>query len=316
MSHFTGQYVNRAAFTYVVIAMIVIGGIVLGISTFKNHGKSPSAVIYCSPDGTLSSTQSIQSHRSYCIKSNIQSRNAEPNRSISYSFSIVDDEGNTVRDFKISHEKMLHLIVVRKDLDQFQHVHPEFDENSATFTVSDLMFPTPGDYRIFADFVPESAMMGPDGLPLSVTISEDVKIAGSHTPVALGEPAKTATTEGYIIARNADREPSATGMNMLSFTISKDGKTITDLQPYLGALGHAVVLKEGTLEYIHAHAVQESTAAQNGTIDFHVEFPFGGNYKVFLQFQHAGKVITADFVVPVRGEAAPASDPGTNHSTH
>ncbi len=306
--------IKGVALVHTVIAIVVLGLIVFGITSLNDH--SPTAAtntgIYCSPDGTLSNTQSIQSHRSYCIKSSGPALAARPNTPVSYLFSIVDDEGNAVKDFKIAHEKILHLIVVRKDLNEFQHLHPEFDANTGVFTLSNLTFPTPGDYRIFADFVPGSAMMGPDSMPLTVTLSEDVKVAGSYTPQAIGTPIKIVNVEGYTIALATDPQASVTGMNTLSFKVTKDGKPVTNLQPYLGALGHAVVLKEGTLDYIHAHALQKATAIQNGTINFHVEFPYSGNYKVFMQFQHGGKVTTS-FVVLVKGDVAPVAMPGMEH---
>ena len=74
---------------------------------------------------------------------------------------------------------------------------------------------------------------------------------------------------------------------------------MTDLEPYLGALGHSVILREGTLDFIHAHPVEEVTAKQNGTVSFIVDFPEVGKYKVFTQFQRGGKVITTNFVVSV-----------------
>ena len=289
---------NRNIIFGTVAVVIIAGGLLL-------YGKNSSmpvtmgTAVYCSSDGTLINTQPIQSHRSYCLKSNTDSLSLEPNTPVSYSFSIIDDQGNVLKDFQAEHEKLLHLIVVRKDLNQFQHVHPELDQTTGQFTLSNLTFPTSGDYRIFADFTPVGAQMGPDDMPLNVVLSEDVKVAGSYTPQPLGSTDRTKVVDGYTITLSSNPKAVAAGMDMLSFAISKDGKPVTDLQDYLGALGHSVILKENTLDYIHTHALETPTATQNGTITFHVEFPSAGNYKAFVQFQDQGKVVTADFVIPV-----------------
>lgn len=296
------------------IAVVMIGAGVYYFGSGSSRTMSDNA-IYCSTDGTLSETQSIQRHRSYCIKSNIASLNIQPNVPVSLSFSIVDDEGNTVKDFALVHDMLLHLIVVRKDLNSFQHLHPEIEASTGQFTLSDLTFPSSGPYRIFADFTPSNAQMGADGMPLGVTISEDVTVAGTYTAQAIGATERTKTFDGYEVTLTTSPESASTGMTMMSYTIKKDGKPITNLESYLAALGHSVVLKENTLDYIHAHAVQEPTARQTGTIDFHVEFPLGGNYKTFTQFKHEGRVHTVEFVVPVN-ETETSTIPEMDHGEH
>ena len=71
-----------------------------------------------------------------------------------YSFFIVGKDGKILKDFALAHEKLLHLIVVRKDLGDFQHLHPELNTKTGEFSLNDLTLPTDGAYRIFADFTP------------------------------------------------------------------------------------------------------------------------------------------------------------------
>ena len=54
------------------------------------------------------------------------SRDPEPGRGRvrALRFRIVDADGRTVRDFDVEHTKRMHLIVVRRDLTGFQHLHP------------------------------------------------------------------------------------------------------------------------------------------------------------------------------------------------
>lgn len=283
------------------LLLVVIGIIVLGGAAFfakHNPSSSKTAGTYCSPDGTLSDTMPIQSHRSYCVKSDAGGKTFTSNTPSPYSFSIVDDEGNIVDDFTITHTKQMHVIVVRKDLANFQHVHPKFNESTGVFTLKDLTFPMEGEYRIFADFAPESAMKDPMGMPLVVTLSEDVKVGSNYVTQPSGSEEKIKTFDGIQTTLSTTPANLVSGSEaMLSFTLKQNGKAVTDLQKYLGALGHSVILREGTLDFIHAHPMEKT--AQDGKVEFMVTFPQAGKYKVFTQFQKGEKVTTTDFVVSV-----------------
>jgi hypothetical protein len=289
---------NKTLIISIIGAIVIVGGAWL----YSKNTSAPIATnagVYCSQDGTLSATETIQSHRSYCIKSNATTLSLQTNTPVTYSLSIIDDQGNVLKDLQTEHEKLLHLIVVRKDLNQFQHLHPDFNQATGQFTLSNLTFPTAGDYRIFADYTPIGAQIGSDGMPLNVVSHEDVTVAGSYTPQPLGSTNTTQNIDGYVVTLTSTPKTIVSGTDVLAFAITKNGKPVTDLQDYLGALGHGVILKDGTLDYIHTHALETSTATQNGTITFHVEFPSAGNYKAFVQFQDQGKVTTADFVILV-----------------
>lgn len=287
---------NNKSIIFGIIAVVVIGGIVF-LATKNNSRTTGNADVYCSPDGTLSNIKPIQSHRSYCLKTDSDDKTYTVNSSNEYAFSIVDDEGNTLKDFAITHTKPMHVIVVRKDLANFQHVHPEYDQTTGAFTLKDLTFPIDGQYRIFADFAPQGGMKDPAGKPLVVTISEDVPVGSNYTMQPLGSEEKTKTFDGYQVSLATQGALTSGAESMLMFSISKNGKPVTDLQEYLGALGHSVIMREGTLDFIHAHPVEIQN--QNGTVSFIVSFPEAGKYKVFSQFQRTGKVFTTDFVLNV-----------------
>jgi hypothetical protein len=306
---------NNKSIILIVLAVVMIGGIALFAIKDKS-GINSNAGVYCSPDGTLSNTKPIQSHRSYCLKTDSGGKTYLINSSNEYAYSIIDDEGNTLKDFAITHTKPMHVIVVRKDLANFQHIHPEYDQATGIFTLKDLTFPTDGQYRIFADFAPEGGMKDPMDTPLVVTISEDVSVGSNYTPEPIGSEEQTKTFDGHQISL-VTNGALTTGMeSMLMFNISQNGKPVTDLQEYLGALGHSVILREGTLDFIHAHPVE--IANQNGTVSFMVSFPEVGKYKVFTQFQRADKVFVTNFVISVtQGTNMPDMGvPGMDHSTH
>ncbi len=286
--------------------IIITVGIVLLGGWFAIKGQGTSGQ-YCQSNGQLGSKKAIQSHRSYCVKSNADTTKYEPNKTATYSFSLVDDQGNTLKDFDTVHEKIMHVIVVRKDLAQFQHVHPEYNQATGEFTLTNLTLPTDGPYRIFADFTPTSSQMGADNMKLPVTLSQDIAVGNvaNYKSQPIGEPENMKTFESYTVTLTTTPSPITSGAEgKLAFAIEKDGKPVTNLEPYLGALGHSVILSEGNLDFIHAHALNAATDSQNGTITFATTLPKAGKYKAFTQFQHEGKVITTDFIL----DAAQGSD--------
>ncbi len=304
---------NKTILITAAIFVLVLG---IGVTLlFKNSPQvSKGEGIYCSSDGTLTDTMPIQSHRSYCLKSDAKNVTYPVNSPSEYSFSIVDDQGNTLKNFEITHTKQMHVIVVRKDLAYFQHVHPQFDEATGVFTFNDLTLPADGLYRIFADFAPMGGQKDPTGMPLPVTLSEDVSVGSgaNYTPQPIGTQERSKTFGGYTVALSTDKPLQSGAESMLTFDLKQNGKAITDLEPYLGALGHSVILREGNLDFIHAHPMEDVSKPQNGKVDFMVDFPEAGTYKVFTQFQRGGKVFTIDFVVSVAQGTSTDAMPGMN----
>ena len=279
--------------------MLALRWLRLGVAM---HSKLPtSPLVYCTTDGTLSDTMPIQSHRSYCVKSESNSKTYAVNTPSEFSFTIVDDQGNTLKNFAITHTKPMHVIVARKDLKYFQHVHPEFNQASGVFMFKDLTFPADGVYRIFADFAPSVGVKDSSGMVLPVTISEDVTVGSgtNYAPEGLGSEDKTKSFDNYQVTLSSDKALVSGKEAKLSFNIKQGGKPITDLEEYLGALGHAVILRESNLDFIHAHPLEGVSAPQTGEVGFMVDFPEAGRYKIFTQFQRAGKVFTTNFVLSV-----------------
>src|SRR5207244_3497029 len=77
-------------------------------------------------------------------------RMATPGRQFQLTFRILDERGRTVRDFDVKHTKRLHLVVVRRDMIDFQHLHPTQVVDGSWATT--LTLHEAGSYRVFADF--------------------------------------------------------------------------------------------------------------------------------------------------------------------
>ncbi|WP_181033736.1 hypothetical protein, partial [Arthrobacter sp. SX1312] len=204
------------------------------------------------------------------------------------SFRITGPDGRPVTAFQDAHEKELHLIVIRRDMAHFQHVHPVRDA-SGTWSI-DLNL-NPGAWRIFADFHPAG-----HGQPMTLGI--DVSVGGTYEPQQLPAADRTVqlgtytvTLEGGLVAKEATE---------LKFTVSRNGQPVPDLQPYLGAFGHLVALREGDLAYLHVHP--EGSPGDGHTkpgpdISFLAVAPSAGTYRLHLDFQHQDTVRTAQFTI-------------------
>ncbi|WP_122818835.1 hypothetical protein [Nocardioides pantholopis] len=217
-------------------------------------------------------------------------------------FRVLGPDGEPVIGYQRQHEKDLHLIVVRRDLTGFQHVHPELGADGTWSVPVDL---TAGAWRVLADFQPAGA--GP------LVLGADLLVGGRDDPQPLGEDVTTTTVDGYAVTLTAGTGtgPAAGAGTAVTLEISKGGEPVTDLQPYLGAHGHLVVLRDGDLAYLHAHPEGEGAGPEVG---FHTTFPSEGRYRLFLDFKHDGVVRTAAFTLTV-GDG-PAAGAGTDTDEH
>lgn len=221
----------------------------------------------------------------------------EPGKAVDFRFTVTGPDGRPVTGYRVQHERKLHLIVVPRDLDGFQHLHPE-QAGDGVWSVR-LTLPRAGVYQAFADFAPEAGQ--------AMTLGADLHAAGDYAPTALPQESRTATVDGYTVTLDGDLVAGATGE--LAFTVSRDGRPVTDLQPYLGAYGHLVALRAGDLAYLHVHPGGEPGDGRTSAgprVVFLAEVPSPGAYRLFLDFRHAGSVRTAAFTVQAASPAAPA----------
>jgi hypothetical protein len=212
-----------------------------------------------------------------------------------FSFRITGPDGRPVTAFTPVHDKELHLVVVRRDLAGYQHLHPARAPDG-TWSMA-LTLPAPGAYKAFADFEPA-------GHP-EMTLAVDLLAPGAFVPEPLAAPAATSAADAYQVALAG--QLVAGQASALTFTVSRDGGPVTDLQPYLAAYGHLVALRVGDLAYLHVHpggTPGDGHTPAGPQVTFHAEVPSPGAYRLFLEFKAAGTVHTAEFTV-VAGRAAP-----------
>lgn len=193
------------------------------------------------------------------------------------TFRITGPDGRTVTAFATLHEKPLHLIVVRRDLSGFQHVHPVMGADG-TWRAA-LALPDGGPWRAYADF---TATGGP-----ATVLAADLDVSGPGRAEPLPAPATTTVVDGYTVRLDPH--------DGVTFRVELDGRPVTDLQPYLGAAGHLVAIAQRDLAYLHVHPKAPATGGPD--VGFAVEGAAEGTHRLYFQFQHRDVVHTAEFTV-------------------
>jgi hypothetical protein len=204
---------------------------------------------------------------------------ARPGRPFDLAFRVVDDRGQTLRDFDVEHSKRMHLIVVRRDMTGFQHLHPT-QAADGTWSVP-VTLRDAGSYRVFADFSVK-------GKPH--TLADDIAVDGTVRSRAMPAPVRSVSVDGLRVTLT-EGASKARAESQLGFTVSRRGGPV-EVQDYLGAKGHLVALRQGDLAFLHVHPDEDS-------LKFMATFPTAGTYRLFLQFKTEGRVHTAAFTQEV-----------------
>ncbi len=203
-----------------------------------------------------------------------------------FNFRIVDDRGRAIRDgYELEAERELHLVVVRRDTAVYEHVHPRKGEDGMWSV--DLALRQPGVYRAYADF-----QIGGKKRALAT----DLFVGGDFKPSPLPEPRAVNEVDGYSVRLASSQPLRAEQARTLAFSVSRGGSPVENLQPYLGARGHLVALREGDLGYLHVHPDE---GVGGDAVEFGATFPTAGRYRLFFQFKAGDRVRTLSYTVEV-----------------
>jgi YHS domain-containing protein len=206
--------------------------------------------------------------------------------------------GEIVREFDESHTKLIHLIVVSKDLGWFSHEHPT-QRPDGSFEL-DWRFPAGGDYLVFADVAPKDK-----GSQIISTTAHVSGPAGTW-PKRLAPTGPRSSSGGIVGEFQPTVKPVPIGkMTVVSIRLrdSATGQPVKDLETYLGAHGHLMIIHEDGQAFVHSHPAEDAESLQRiagGEVRFTARFPKPGMYKAWAQFQRNGKVITLPFVFEVK----------------
>jgi hypothetical protein len=212
-------------------------------------------------------------------------------------FQIKDPAGFDAAHLQVVHEKLLHLMMVSQDLSWFSHEHP-IPQGNGSFRLR-TSFPVGGTYVLFHDFTPDS--VGMQVVPVELNVEGRAR----KTKTLVVDDDKPKRIDGYEISLS--HTPLApTIACAMTYTLTRHGEPVTDLEPFLGAMGHLVMISRDRTAYVHSHPL-DSQMSGGPSVQFITTFEKAGLYKAWAQFQRHGQVLTVPFVVEVGSGAVSAA---------
>jgi hypothetical protein len=248
------------------------------------------------------------------------------------------------------HGKLMHLFLVREgSRDAFAHLHP-IRKEGYTFEVALPPLPE-GRYDIFCDLTFEGGVSTtatnsiflpplPAGESTASALERDPDDSWANTSVAENAVASNSATvyrlpDGAQVTWQPNAPLRINQDAALRFSVADSTGAPMSLEPYMGMLSHAAVLRSDGAVFAHLHPSGNfSMAAQtffarklapktdagmadmpgmgdmpgmnhsmhhmpassaNSTIDLPYQFPAPGNYRIWVQFKNGERVLTAVF---------------------
>jgi hypothetical protein len=277
----------------------------------------------CPRDGMMLIPATPFDVRDYLLEVETEPAPARAGEPLTLTFKVFHPgTGELVRDFAIVHEERYHLFVVSRDMQHFEHLHPAQRADGA-WTI-DVVLSRPGHYELLSDFVPQGAPGQFIVQPLVTAAHEGDLIR--EIP-RLEPDTELSKTVGELTATLSLDPPTFVaglyGHLEFHLTDARTSRPVTDLQPYLGAFGHTLILSEDMVEYVHSHPIDlsadldeprlfmlpmDADHAHHGTfyggpdVTFDGLMPRAGRYRAFTQFLWRDELYTFAFTFVVVDE--------------
>jgi rRNA maturation protein Nop10 len=227
--------------------------------------------------------------------------------------------GEAIKKFEVVHERQYHLFVISQDMEYFQHIHPE-EQPDGTWSI-DVTLPKAGYYKVLSDFMPSGGSSQFIARPL-VTAGYVGDLAGDSARL-VPDTVSTKSVDDLTATLSYDPPALSPGQYVhLNFHLSEttSHKPITDLQTYLGAFGHTLIMSEDMVDYVHSHPLDilAKNDDDGGTPQFVIPpgadleklrggpdvtfeglMPKPGHYRAWTQFRRNDKIYTFAFTFNV-----------------
>lgn len=231
------------------------------------------------------------------VKISTGSQYIEAGTPINLSISITEQDKNLTLD--VVHEKKIHLLIVNEELSWFDHIHPE-EQPDGEYHISET-FPAAGKYLLFIDYKSSGGFQDVHMHRIEVQgiIPERTKMRQTKL---------VSTVNEYTVSLLNGAELTTKNVQYLQFSVVKNGRELEekDMQLYLGATAHIVMISEADYKFLHIHPVFD----RNFPIYAETIIKKDGIYRMWVQFKMEDKVHTADFTVNV----LKVEQPVENHS--
>lgn len=200
-----------------------------------------------------------------------------------FTIALKDKSGEPFDELVLSHEKLMHFIVVSDDLTQYYHLHPERKKAGEYQVPISLQN---GGYKVFVDIKPynKNYHVEPIAVKVGTPLDEKGHLLTPDTNLSK-------TVNGHTVTLTPSSPIFKAGDEITLNFLFKNNEMP---EPYLGALGHVVILDEKAQTYLHVHP---SSAKET---KFETNFTKAGNYKIWAEFQFDGKVHVYPFVIHVQ----------------
>jgi Cu+-exporting ATPase len=227
-----------------------------------------------------------------------------PGQTVTFHYRISDAaSGQPITELPLDHERPMHLILTSMDLTQFQHIHPALAADGS-YTVTTTLLQG-GTYSLASEFQHGGQ---------TVLDQEQLTVGTATIPGAPPAPDLTPKTVGGVTVALAKPQTIRAGATVpLNILVTQNGQPVSDLQPYLGAAAHIAIVRSGGGDFQHTHAEGSDTHSDDGataphddsaatgpfgpSLAFNATFPLPGTYKIWIQINRGGEVITTAFVV-------------------
>jgi len=217
----------------------------------------------------------------------------------------------TIEKFEVVHDKQYHLFVISQDMEHFEHIHPE-QHPDGTWTI-DVTLPKPGYYKVLSDFLPSGGST--QFIPRPVVTAGYTGDLAADSAHLVADTVHKKSINDVTADVSFDPPTFAAGLyGHLNFrlTDTSTGLPITDLQTYLGAFGHTLIMSEDMADYVHSHPIDISSSSEESgpkqfmlpigvdpetlrggpDVTFEGLMPKPGLYRAWTQFRRNNKLYT------------------------
>jgi hypothetical protein len=226
-------------------------------------------------------------------------------------FHINQPSGATLTKFKrgAGPHTGVHLILVRSDLSAIIHRHPAIAPDGSI--AQKVTFPTPGPWHVLVDVYPD---LGANFQP-NFQLTQTVHVAGAYAPKPLPAFRAHDVVGGSTFTVEIPKRLRALRPSFFSATVRDSAGKPAHFTPWYGALAHVIFFHKGSLAYFHTHvcgpgapnctsnlgAASKITSRSStpGKLQVGVLLPAPGVWRMFVQAQVHGKVVTAPFTLKV-----------------
>ncbi|MGQ4665674.1 hypothetical protein ACUIJN_07480 [Metabacillus halosaccharovorans] len=278
---------KRSMMIWTISAIVYLGLVITGYSVYASMNPKTTEHANHSDDQvegnvTDQTSEHEHEHENHDVST---TRESELTPKVSYANGEITielrDKDNHVPELDVSHEKYMHFIIVSSDLEEYHHLHPE-EKGDGVYQQKVSL--DGNSYKAFVDIKPKDLQYSV--MPIEFNVGETQHEHGDNELVV--DKDFTKTINGQTVELTAE-----------SFEVNKEITLNFDVKdakpdPYLGALGHVVILDEAGEKYIHVHPVAEDKTV------FNTQFNKPGIYKLWAEFKFGEQVNVYPFVIEVK----------------